>query len=434
MSTVVGIIVGILILSVMMIVHELGHFLTGRRLGFKIEEFSIFMGPVLFSWTRKDVKYSIKAFPIGASVRFAGEFMEDGTMSDDPSHFYNRPKWARAIVLVTGPLLNLLSGVMALLILFTAFGCAIPVQQEYDSYAGTQAYEAGILPGERIVSIEGEAVNTWIDLNGGLSFIGNDKTIAMQVRALDGTVRNVVLQPVKTTGYRLGINLSGDTSKGIIGDVEATSNGGSPVLKKGDQLLAINGQAYNYDTLPAIIRESAGETFEVTVLREGKTLDLQMVATSYEFFNSRGINPQTSQEFLTNVGQSFMSTWSIVKFTVRSIGMMFTGQIKAEDSLSGPVGIVTFVSDIVAQQQPLSDLIYQLLWIIALISVSLGFMNLLPIPPLDGNHLLLIGIEAIRGKRLTEKVQNMIGVFGFALIILLAITGLIFDIMRLVNR
>ena len=97
-----GIVVGLLILSIMMIVHELGHFVTGRRLGFKIEEFSIFMGPVLFSWTRKDIKYSIKLLPIGASVRFAGEYTEDGTEPGAPGHFFNRPKWARAIVISTG--------------------------------------------------------------------------------------------------------------------------------------------------------------------------------------------------------------------------------------------------------------------------------------------------------------------------------------------
>jgi len=99
--------------------------------------------------------------------------------------------------------------------------------------------------------------------------------------------------------------------------------------------------------------------------------------------------------------------------------------------LSGPVGVVSMVSNVVENDQPVSDKIYQLLWLFALISVSLGFMNLLPIPPLDGNHLVLIGIEAIRGKRLEPRLQTIIGMIGLALIVFLGLAGLIFDIMRL---
>ena len=121
----------------------------------------------------------------------------------------------------------------------------------------------------------------------------------------------------------------------------------------------------------------------------------------------RGIYFQSSQEFLPAVGQAVLWCGSIIKVTLRSIGMMFTGAIKAQDTLSGPVGVVTIISGRRhGGRQPIADKIYQLLWMFALISVSLGLMNLLPIPPLDGNHLLLIIIEAIRGKRLSEKAQK----------------------------
>jgi regulator of sigma E protease len=114
--------------------------------------------------------------------------------------------------------------------------------------------------------------------------------------------------------------------------------------------------------------------------------------------------------------------------------MMFSGALKPQETLSGPVGVVSLIGDVVNQKQPISETIYQLLWLFAIISVSLGFMNLLPIPPLDGHHLVLIGVEAIRGRRLSVKVQSMIGYIGFALIIGLALMGLVFDIMRLSGR
>ena len=108
------------------------------------------MGPVLFSWTRQDIKYSIKLLPIGASVRFAGEYTEDGTPEDEPGHFFNRPKWARAIVIATGPILNLFTGFLAFLLMFSIFGYTIPVIAQVNS--GTVAYNAGVQAGDRIVA------------------------------------------------------------------------------------------------------------------------------------------------------------------------------------------------------------------------------------------------------------------------------------------
>jgi len=431
---IIGIIVGILILSVMMIVHELGHFLTGRKLGFKIEEFSIFMGPVLFSTTRKGIKYNIKLLPIGASVRFAGEYSEDGTAEDEPGHFFNRPKWARAIVIATGPTLNLFSGFVAFLLMFSIFGYTIPVLAQVNQ--GTLAFDAGLTAGERIVSLDGHVVRTTLDYSGLEMFIAQDKPVSLEVKAADGTVRTVMLQPRKIDRYRLGISIQPVAGqKGVkISEVDEASNNGQPVLQSGDILLAVNGIAYEDQAFAQTIETSAGQPITVTVSRDGQTIDLTMVATEYQDAVVRGIYFQGSRDFGQAVGQAVLWCGSIIKVTLRSIGMMFTGVIRAQDSLSGPVGVVTIISDVVTAEQPIADKIYQLLWMFALISVSLGLMNLLPIPPLDGNHLLLIVIEAIRGKRLSEKAQNVIGMAGLGLIILLAAAGLIFDVLRLVNR
>ena len=130
--TIVGILVGILILSLIMVLHESGHYFVGKALGFKIEEFSIFMGPVLFEREKNGIKYNIKAKPIGASVRFAGEeeSEEEGAApkyeSDDPGLFFNRPKWRRAVVVFMGPFINFLTALLAFLLLFNLTGAVIP--------------------------------------------------------------------------------------------------------------------------------------------------------------------------------------------------------------------------------------------------------------------------------------------------------------------
>ncbi|MEA4888428.1 MAG: RIP metalloprotease RseP [Clostridiaceae bacterium] len=429
-----GIVVGLIILSVMMIVHELGHYLTGRRLGFAIEEFAIFMGPVLFSWEKKGIKYSIKLLPIGASVRFAGEYLDNDEVDMDPSHFYNRPKWARAIVISTGPALNLLSGVLAFFIMFASFGYTIPVIGQIQK--GTQAAAAGLQTGDRILRADGEAIRTTLDYSGQEMFFSDDQTVDLLVRGSDGQTRTAVLQPAVSDVYRLGIQIRVDNSLGtVIESVDADSNGGNPVLKANDILKAANGvPADDLNAFSAAVQASAGKTVEVTIQRDGQEMTVVTQPALTQVVNDRGITFQSQTAILPAIGQSFQWSWSIIKVTVRSIGLMFAGTVKPQDTLSGPVGVVSLISDVVTQEEPLVDKIYQLLWMFALISVSLGFMNLLPIPPLDGNHLVLIGVEAIRRKRLSVKIQNLIGLVGIGIIVILALAGLYFDIMRLTGK
>jgi len=429
-----GIAVGILILSVMMIVHELGHFLTGRALGFTIEEFSIFMGPTLYSVERKGIRYSLKLLPIGASVRFAGEYEEFDRPNDDPGWFFNRPKWARAIVIGTGPALNLISGVLAFLIMFSVFGYTLPVIDTVQP--NTQAASAGLQPGDRILSAQGSPVRTTLDYSGVEMFLGGTNPIDLTIQSKDGQVRSVTIQPVYQDNYRLGVTVQSGLvdGGGVVDSVDPKSNGGNPVLQKGDIILSAGNALYS-DTAAfrEAIRATSGKPFVLTVLRSGQRTDLTMSATLYHDLLSRGIYFTASQAFLPAVDQAFQWSWSIVKVTLKSVGHLFAGDIKPADTLSGPVGVVNMISNVVTEDQPLADKIYQLLWMFALISVSLGFMNLLPIPPLDGNHLLLIGIEAVRGKRLSAKAQSVIGFIGIAIIILLALAGLFFDIARIAN-
>lgn len=467
--TAIGILIGILILSVMMFVHELGHYLTGRRLGFIIEEFSIFMGPVLFQWERHGIKYNIKLLPIGASVRFAGETPDDAPADagqaapaaaspllqqgaaasgesrpvlnadrvyapDEPGLFFNRPKWARALVIGTGPAINLLSGILAFLLMFSIFGYTIPVLQ--GTTAQTLAADAGLAAGDRILSANDEPIRTTLDYAAVDMFADVDVPVNLVVRNEAGETREVVLQPRVLDQYRLGVTLSGsDEQGGTIAEVDAQSNGGQPVLQAGDIIVSANGIAYADATaFRETVNQASGQPISLAIIRAGEKMTVAMTATLYQDYLPRGISFAGSRSFPQAVGQSFLYSWSIVKVTVRSIGMMFTGAVRPQDTLSGPVGVVGMITDVVEQKQPLSEKIYQLLWMFALISVSLGFMNLLPIPPLDGNHLLLIIVEAFRRKPLSMRIQTVIGVVGFALIISLALLGLLFDIMRLTGN
>lgn len=431
-----GIVVGILLLSLLMLIHELGHYITGRLLGFKIIEFSMFMGPVLVSWTSKKtgIKYSIKMFPIGASVRFLGEESMGETSSDDSDAFPKKEKWKRAVVIGTGPVVNILSGIMALTIFFSIVGIVTTTvdQIEQDS----QAALAGIDPNDKVIGLNGNKVRTSIDYSLELGFIPAEKTVDILVIKEDGRKINYTLTPQKRQSYVLGITIERISENDFwkITSVGENSNNGNPVLKPGDIVLEVEGvSTKQWEQASSKIQESGGQKVLVKILRDNEEFIVETTPSLNTYYSPRGIYFKADEGFINSVGESFKYSYSIVRLTFKSIGKIFTGEIAAKDSLSGPVGVVNLVGNVVDREIPASQKISELLWMFALISLNLGIFNLLPIPALDGSHLILIGVEAIRGKKLTPKVENAIVMIGFMLIISLAIMGLIFDIMRIRN-
>ncbi len=435
-----GILTGILLLSVIMILHEIGHFATGRKLGFKVEEFSLFMGPRLLSREINGTRYSLKLFPIGASCRFAGEEGEEDDQTaadlavDRDARFFDRPRWARAIVLTAGAAMNYLSGVLVFFLMFAWFGFATNTVALIG--AGSQAETAGLKVGDRVVAVDGARVGTQLDFVAQVMFLPPEDAVTLTVETA-GTreMRDVVLNPVKSSTYRLGVTVDLGGEQPVIMEVDPASNDGNPVLIKGDVLVSVNGVPYEQsDAFAAEVEQSQGAEVTVRVVRDGVTEDIRMRPVLMEYYNPQGIQFAAGTGVGRSAVEAFRYSWSIVRFTVKGISMMIAGQISARDNLSGPIGIVSMIGDVVETEQPLADKVYSLLSMFGLISVNLAFMNLLPIPPLDGNHLLLTGIEAIRGKRLSARVQTAISLVGFALLIGLAVLVVVFDVMRLTGR
>ncbi len=436
MGNAVGIIIGILILSLMMFVHELGHYLTGRALGFKIIEFSLFMGPVIASKTSRKtgIRYSLKLFPIGASVRFHGEEGMGEEASTDPDSFTEKPKWKRAVVIATGPAVNILTGLLALVILFSMTGFVTTTLS--GTAAQSQAAAAGFAAGDRIVEVNGAPISTSVDYLVEMNFLADSRTVSIGYRkAGEGGILHADLVPVKEGEYVLGITVNKVKESGglRIVAVDPASNSGSPVLKAGDILLAVEGVsiADRYAETSDLINGSKGGTLNVTVLRGGETLALQTKTSYHEYYSPRGLQFTEKTGFIASAEESMKYSVSVIRLTFKTISMVFSGEIKAKDSLSGPVGVVSMVGTVVTQKVPWTEKAAELLWMFALISLNLGVFNLLPIPALDGSHLLLIGVEAIRRKRLSVKVQEAIIAVGFLIIISLAVIGLIFDVMRI---
>lgn len=466
MDGLLGIVIGILLLSLMMFLHELGHYVVGKKLGFKILEFNIFMGPVLFSFYRNGVKYSLRLVPIGASVQFAGEgemgvdadtpraswAPEVETPSgkitsawgeynskvlsgdDDPRLFYNRPKRSRAAVLLAGPFMNILSAFLAFIIIFNSLGYVLPVISKLSSDG--QAVHAGLKVGDTIIELNGSSIRNHMDWNYAYLFIKPGEKTPVKYLDANGVEHESVFEPQAIQKKMLGIvreNLNAGAVR-VVG-VDPESNNGQPVLRAGDIILQVNGQDVNNENVSSVIDQASDNNIQLRILRGDAELELVTLAKVKPAFNSVGLSFTQKFDFLGSIPYAVNFSVSILKLTFSSIGQLIAGQIKAQDALSGPVGIVDTISGVVTQNKvDAMDKFMQLLQLFALISLSLGIMNLLPIPLLDGSHLLLIIVEAIRGKKLSMKAQTAISMIGLIIIFGLFAIGLYFDITRILSR
>lgn len=440
--TVLGIIVGLLLLSLMMLVHELGHFLAGKALGFKIISFNIFMGPVLWQHRGKDgVLYALRLFPIGASVEFGGEnsgINEDPENPDiqkhfhpeDPSLFYNRPRWARAIVIAMGPMINFITAFLAFVVLFTAFGTALPVIDQVSRHS--PAAEAGLSSGDRLLSINGYRIFSLLDYGMANQFMQQENN-EFVVRKADGSRQRYMVSLPVVRRYRVGITYTPrEDGKMVVEGVDPDANNGNPVLEVGDEILELNGKRVTekdaFDVMPG--REA--DSLELLVRRNGREELLRMEAQPYESRLASGIlNMKNASSWTEALQQAFVYPLSIVQSTFKGISMIFSGQIKAREGLAGPVAIVGMVGGVVKGSESLPEKIQQLFLLFGFISVAIGFTNLLPIPPFDGFQLLVLAIEGVRRKDLSMKLKERLAMAGFVIVILLAVLVFYLDISKL---
>lgn len=430
-----SIVVCILGLGILAAAHEIGHFLVARRLGLKVEELSVFVGPSLIHWKKNGVDYHIRLIPFGAYVRFPGLEDEDGGITN-PDSLFNQPRWKRLVVALAGPLTNLVLGVIIFAVMFSCFGF-LSTNLDKTS-AGTQISETQAVPGDEIIELNGSRIFTQLDLSYVLYNAPSGEPLKMVIISKDtGKKYSVMLTPTVTSKYRLGITvMSGlDENGGMaVVEVDPTQNGGNPVLRINDSLIAVNGIAVDDPAYADVVSSSNGNEVTATIIRDGIQQDVKLTTTIFDTTNDRGIFLMPGKGIGSLLKESVLYSVSIMKVSILSIRDVAQGKIAAQDAVAGPVGIATIVSDVVDAPKTDNSVKIENLGILAgLISVGLAFTNLLPLPGLDGNAMVLVVIEMIRGKKLSMKTERIINAVGFAVLISLVIFALSSDIMRLVG-
>ncbi len=342
MDNIVSILIAILILGVLIMVHEVGHFVAGRLLGFDVYQFAIGFGPKIWQKKKGKTLYSIRALPLGGFCAFDNE----ASLTRGELEFNKKPIWKRFIVILSGPVMNIALAYVVVVILLAGVGLDVLTPRINVVNPDTPAQVSGLMPGD-----------VFLEANG--------KTISDDVNILH-----------------------------------------------------------------EVIGESKGEPVQLLIQRGNETLEKTLTPAFVESSNRYMIGIELAitkhrTNFFVALGESFGHTGSMIKELLAFLGRLVT-RGEGADQVAGPVGSVGIISEVTRSRD-----ITSIMTMIAFISMNLGVFNLLPIPPLDGSKLILMGVEGIRGKQMTLETESKIQLVGFALFILLAIVLTYKDITRM---
>ena len=439
----------IVAISILVAVHEFGHFWVARKLGIRVLRFSIGFGKPL--WTHRfgsdATEFAIGVLPLGGYVKMLDEREGDVAPEDIPRAFNRQPLWARSAVLLAGPLFNFLFAIAAYWLIFvTGVPGLRPVVGEIAPQS--VAAEAGFQQRDEFVSVAGRPAPTWEAatlelLDAALS--GSE--VEIQVRRPDDTQKTLsidfstVPDALDKGGLlnNLGLSVWRPRIPAVIDRVVPGAPAEKAGLQGGDRVISVDGNPVeHWGEWVEYVRARPEQTLHVGVLRDAVELDITLVPRAVE---DRGEtigqigayvrNPGTSHDMYTEVrygvfeasGKSLHKTWDMTSLTLRTLWGMLAGRASVEN-ISGPISIAQYAGS------SASSGFSSFLKFLAIVSISLGVLNLLPVPVLDGGHLLYNVIEWLRGKPLSEAAQQIGQQIGIVLLLALMSIAFYNDLSR----
>jgi regulator of sigma E protease len=440
-------------LGLLIVVHEAGHFLVARWCGVKVLRFSVGFGKPLLSrrFGRDQTELALAAFPLGGYVKMLDEREGEVQAQELPRAFNRQSVWKRFAIVLAGPVANFALAVFMYWALFV-HGVDEPRPILGKPTAHSAADRAGFQEGELVRSINGQAVTAWTELRWELlqqAFGKGSVTLEVINTRNEITFRRMDLSSVDTTDLegdiltQLGFRFYRPALPPVIGRVEPGSVADRAGLRPGDRIAEIDGVATAaWSQVVGMIRESPGKPMHMFIEREGMRIEVLLAPAEAEDRGKRvgriGIGVQEDgidrAALMVKVrygpidalGKAAAQTWETSVFSLTMLGRMVMGEVSWKN-LSGPVTIADY-----AGQSARLGLAYYIKFL-ALISISLGVLNLLPIPLLDGGHLLYYVVEIIKGGPVSERVMEIGQQIGLALLAILMAFALYNDINRLVS-
>ncbi len=429
----------IIVLGILVFIHEFGHFIIAKWLKIKVEVFSLGFGYRILGFKWKDTDYRISVVPLGGYVKLAGEHFEDHNASDK-TEFLSRPKHQRFLVLVMGSIFNILLCIVLMTFVFMIGIEVVSLPEGFISVGyvmkGSPGEEAGIFPGDKIIKIDDKKVQSIADFEQAV-VLNPNATISLLIdRDGETVVKNVHVIPNEHSRYREGFIGVFPKIPPIVGEVISGSPAEKSGITRGDKIIGIDDRRINdYYELKSIISESGGKTLSILVEREGKILEKMIIPDEEEDKLEKGkmrgvigVYPRMPTKIIKkNLAEAFIESLRFSKSNAALIFIMLKKLIRGDLSFrvfSGPIEIARF-----SREYYRSGFV-PFLHFIGVVSLNLGIINLMPIPFLDGGHILILAIEGTLRRSLSNKVKEIIMQIG--LIFLIIIMGVIiyFDIIK----
>jgi regulator of sigma E protease len=409
--------------SVIVFIHELGHFVMARRCGVRVDVFSLGFGPRLLTLRRQGTDYCVSAIPLGGYVKMAGERSGASAAADA---FSSKTKWQRCQILAAGPAANLI--LAAVIVAVVAFFDAASFERTSaivgSVVPGSPAEHAGILPGDLIVSVAGQPTATWNEVEASIGMRPH-RQVRLAVRRADQTHAVTV---VPQADPALGVATIGILPRvePVVASIAAGGAADRAGLRKGDVITAIDGAPAG-PSLPPTPRVTGAQAVQVRVRRDTGQQTVTIIPgdtdsdLGYSAVTSAAVRPVGPLQALRVGIEWTASTGALV---LRTLQGLVRGDISLAQ-LTGPVGIAQLAGEAASISWT------ALFCILALLSVNIGMFNLLPIPVLDGGRMMVLGLEAVMRRDVTPRARRVIAHTGLAMLLLLTVVVFYNDLARL---
>ena len=424
----------LVILSILVFVHEFGHFIVAKSAGVYVETFSIGMGPKFLKKQWGDTEYCLSAIPLGGYVKLKGENPDEEGSADDADNMMNKSVPWRFSIFLAGPVMNIVLAVILMSLVYY-IGIQVPKYMEESPVIGwieadSPAETSGLQVGDEIVTVGGENMNTWeqallyIALTGG-------KSLDIDIER-GGLRQTITVVPDVENSIGAGVIGIGPPMKALIGGVLPGYPAEDAGLETGDEIIAIDGKSiHHWIQMSAIIHDSADTTVRLTVLRDDEKIEIDVTP---RLENERGyLGIQSQQQTvikkygaIESISKGIARCWELTTMTVDLLKRLVT--LKASPkTVGGPIMIAQMSGQVVREGLSKS------LSFMGLISLSLGIFNLLPIPILDGGQIFLLLVEILYRRPLKMKEREFAQKIGLLIIIPLMLFVFYNDIMRIVG-
>ena len=404
----------IFLLGFLVFIHELGHFTVAKLCKIKVNEFAIGFGPTIWRKQGKETKYALRLFPLGGFVSMEGE----EERSEDSRSFSKASIPKRIAIVIAGATVNIIFGLTIYFILSATTGTYI--SNEIDTTInGYAAQNVGIQSGDKIIEINEKKINSKNDLNKIIEK-SNGEELNLKIQRNE-EILELKTKPTEVKTKVTGIYLDENCK---IAAVEKGSSSERQGIQANDKLVKVNHQEINQnrDKALELISQKGVNTMLLTIQRGKEEINIELTP-DYVSKYYLGVNLKAAPDtFINRCINGGMETKEFMFSIIDNLKQLFTGNVGI-DQMMGPVGI----SEAVAK----TNGVYEFIYMLALISLSLGITNLLPIPALDGGKILILIIEAIRRKPLKEQTEINIQLLGFSLLIALSIFITYHDIIRI---